>query len=180
MTSDFDESALEQNTGKPRYPHWNGGFGFNANWRGISLQADFAFVLDKWMIANESLFTKNPIWFFGQNTEKEAMNYWKQEGDIASYPSIAYQEQEMAHHFDTSLLSDASFLRLKNLTLGYEFQKSLLSRQSVLTGLKIYGTARNILTFTKFEGIDPEVNSNLSFHVNPNTKQFVVGIEASF
>lgn len=180
VTSDFDESGLEQNTGKPRYPHWNGGFGFNANWRGISLQADFAFVLDKWMIANESLFTKNPIWFFGQNTEKEAMNYWKQEGDIASYPSIAYQEQEMAHHFDTSLLSDASFLRLKNLTLGYEFQKSLLSRQSVLTGLKIYGTARNILTFTKFEGIDPEVNSNLSFHVNPNTKQFVVGIEASF
>ncbi|WP_070708204.1 SusC/RagA family TonB-linked outer membrane protein [Porphyromonas sp. HMSC077F02] len=181
VTSDFDESFLEQNTGKHRYPPITGGFGFSANWRGLSLDADFAFVLGKWMIANETYFTKNPVAFAGMNTEKDSRNYWKQEGDNARYPSMKYQlATGTATKFDSSLLSDASFMRLKNLTIGYTFQKKLLEKQNVITGLKVYGTARNLLTFTKFEGIDPEVDSNLSFHTNPNTRQFVLGLEVSF
>ena len=181
LTSDFDEALLEQNTGKPRYPDWNGGFGIGGHWRGFSIQADFAFVLNKWMIANEAFFTKNPVIFDSNNTDKESANYWKQKGDVAKFPSMDYQfAVGNATQFDSSLLSDASFMRLKNLTIGYQFQKDLLARQNVLTGLKIYGSARNLWTVTNFEGIDPEVNSNLSFHTNPNTKQFVVGLEASF
>ena len=147
----------------------------------MSLDADFAFVLGKWMIANETYFTKNPVAFAGMNTEKDSRNYWKQEGDNARYPSMKYQfATGTATKFDSSLLSDASFMRLKNLTIGYTFQKKLLEKQNVITGLKVYGTARNLLTFTKFEGIDPEVDSNLSFHTNPNTRQFVLGLEVSF
>ena len=181
VTEDWNEAALEQNTGVNRYPSFTGGFGFAANWKGLSLQADFAFVVGKHMIANETLFTKNPIEFFGMNTEKSSMDYWKKKGDIAQYPSLYYQASgNRATEFDSRLLSNASFMRLKNLTIGYEFQESLLRHQNFIKAAKIYGTARNLLTLTKFNGIDPEVDSNLSFHTNPNTKQFVVGLELTF
>lgn len=42
---------------------------------------------------------------------------------------------------------------------------------------KSFFTGRNLLTFTKFRGIDPEVNRNVSYGVNPNTKQMSIGVE---
>ena len=180
LTNKFDATALEQNTGITRYPPFSGGFGLNAFWKGFSLQADFAFVLGKYMIANESYFTMNPLSFF-MNSDRNIFNYWKQPGDIAEYPSLDYQlNVGNATEFDSKLLSDASFMRLKNLTIGYEFQKSLLKRQDVLKAAKIYFTARNLWTLTNYNGHDPEVDSNLSRLTNPNTKQFVVGIELGF
>lgn len=181
VTETWNEATLEQNTGVNRYPAFTGGFGLAANWKGLSLQADFAFVVGKYMIANETFFSKNSISFFGMNTEKSSANYWKKKGDNAQYPSLEYQGNGgNATEFDTRLLSNASFMRLKNLTIGYELQESLLRRQNIFTGAKIYATARNLFTLTKFNGIDPEVDSNLSFHTNPNTKQYVIGLELSF
>lgn len=180
VTSNFDGTGLEQNTGVNLYAPWSGGFGFNAFWKGISLNADFAFVVGKHMISNESFFVMNPI-AIGKNSDREVFDYWKKKGDKATYPSLEYQfKGNLATEFDSRLLDDASFMRLKNLTLGYEFSKDLLKKQNVLTGAKIYVSGRNLLTFTKYKGHDPEVNSNLSRLTNPNTKQYVVGMEISF
>lgn len=44
----------------------------------------------------------------------------------------------------------------------------------------MYVTGRNLLTFTSFDGVDPEVDSNLTLGVNPNTKQVVFGVELNF
>lgn len=179
LTSQFSD-ALEQNTGKSRYPHTTGGFGLSANWKGLALQADFAFVLGKYMITNESFFTQNPLTFSRFNTDRAVKDYWKKKGDHARYPSLAYQRQTYSVQFDSRLLDNASFMRMKNLTIGYTFQKNLLGKQKVIKGLKIYGTARNLFTITKYNGHDPEVDSNLSWLTNPNTRQFIVGMELMF
>ena len=75
------------------------------------------------------------------------------------------------------MLENASFMRLKNFTLGYELPRRMLGQQKGIRSAKVFFTGRNLLTFTKFRGIDPEVNRNVSYGVNPNTKQMSVGVE---
>ena len=82
--------------------------------------------------------------------------------------------------FDDHLLSNASFLRLKNLQIGYSLPKAVLGWQDVVKSLKLTLTGRNLLTVTKYPGIDPEINSNLAYGVAGNSKQFLGGIEITF
>ena len=73
-----------------------------------------------------------------------------------------------------------NFLRLKNLQVGYSLPKRVLDGQNVLNGVKVTFTGRNILTATKYSGIDPEVDSNLSLGRLGNSKQFLFGLELTF
>lgn len=182
LTSEYSD-GLEQNTGISRYAPISGGFGLAGNWKGFSLQADFAFILGKYMISNDRYYIENPMKYASQGfvQDKEVMDYWKQPLQDAKYPSLEYQRKYgEGLSYDTRFLENASFMRLKALTLGYTFQNNLISKQKVLTGAKVYLTGRNLLTFTKYRGQDPEDNSNVSRGVNPNTKQFTLGVELSF
>ena len=82
--------------------------------------------------------------------------------------------------YDSRMLSDASFCRLKNLTVGYLFPKRWVQKTRVLESAKIYLAFRNLLTFTKFDGVDPEPDVMLTTDVNPATKQYSIGFEINF
>ena len=71
-------------------------------------------------------------------------------------------------------------MRLKNLTIGYDLPREWIERQEVIKSARIFFSGRNLLTFTKFQGIDPEVNHSVSMGVNPNTKQVSVNFELGF
>ncbi len=82
--------------------------------------------------------------------------------------------------FDSRVIQDASFVRLKNLTIGYSIPKSVLAHAKAIKALKVFFTGRDLLTWTKYSGVDPEVDSNLSLGTNPNTKQYSVGVNVTF
>lgn len=82
--------------------------------------------------------------------------------------------------FDTHLLENASFLRLKNFQLGYLFDQKLLGFQNVVQTVKLTFTARNLFTITGYKGLDPEINSNVVLGRVGNTKQFLFGVELTF
>ena len=173
-TKTYDES-LEQATGKTRYAPHNGGFGLNVSWKGLSLNADFAWVLGKYMVNNDYYFAVNPYNFAGYNQSQDVLNEWQEPGDITDVPRFGSIMQ-----FDTHLLENASFLRMKNITLAYTFPKSLLKHTKVINGVKIMATGRNLFTLTEYKGADPEINSNLTYGAYPNTKQFSIGAEITF
>lgn len=179
-----DDDSLMQNTGKTRWPRFNGGFNVAASFKGFSLQADFAYSLDKWLINNDLYFSDNPLLFVPQlNTSHRATDYWKQAGDNARYPSIKYAEEKNNSrfmNFDSRMLQNASFLRLKTLTLSYRLPETIANSKTFISGARIFLVGRNLLTFTKYDGPDPEADSNLSLGVNPNTKQITLGVELSF
>lgn len=175
-TKVFNSGALQQNTGIPRYAPVAGGFGLTAGYKGFSLQADFSYALGKYLIINDDYFYQNPNVFFGFNQSKDILDYWKEPGDETRYPSWSYQFTQ----FDSSIIDNASFMRLKNLTLGYRLPENLLRRSNVISGARFYVTGRNLLTFTQFRGPDPEVDSNLTLGANPNTKQYTFGVELTF
>jgi TonB-linked SusC/RagA family outer membrane protein len=174
-TKVFVATDLEQSTGITRYPPTNGGFGLSASYKGISISSHFAFSLGKYLINNDRYFSSNPYNFAGYNQHREVLDYWKKPGDIATFPRYGQVLQ-----FDDHLLDNASFLRLKTLTLGYTLPKSVLKNTPVFSGVRVFATGRNLLTFTGYEGPDPEVDSNLTYGAYPNSREFTFGLEVSF
>jgi hypothetical protein len=176
VTSVFNANNLEQNTGIDRYPPWNGGFGLNGDYKGFTLGVDFTFSKGKYLINNDRYFFENPTVFPGFNQSRTVLDYWKKEGDVTTFPR--YGEQFM--QFDSRLIEDASFMRLKGLTIGYNVPSSILGRTNFVKGARMYVTGRNLWTITKYTGPDPEVDSNLTLGVNPNTKQIAFGLDFTF
>jgi len=78
---------------------------------------------------------------------------------------------EMANYFD-----DASFVRIKDVSLSYEIPQSLTSRTGV-EKLRLFVTGRNLFTFTKWEGMDPELDLQRNF---PLQNEFVFGLNLGF
>ena len=177
VTSNFSASDLEQSTGIKRYAPINGGFGLSADYAGFYLQTDFAFSLGKYLIVNDAYFFENPNGFPGYNQRKVVKDFWKQPGDNARYPDY---KRYLFTEFDSRMIQNASFMRMKNLTIGYVVPKQYINKTNFFTDAKVYFAARNLFTVTKFTGPDPEVDSNLTLGVNPNTKQFSFGVEFSF
>ncbi len=175
-TKVFNSAALEQNTGIKRYAPVIGGFGLNAGWKGFSVQADFAFVVGKSLINNDRYFTENPSVFAGYNQSNRILDYWKQAGDVSLFPKYGTQFTQ----FDSRLIENASFTRLKNLIVSYKLPSSILAKTKTFTNARVYLTGRNLLTYTKYLGPDPEVDSNLTTGANPNTKQYTIGVELTF
>jgi hypothetical protein len=103
------------------------------------------------------------------------LDRWEEKGDIAKFAKFGEAIQ-----FDSHLLEDASFIRLKNLTVAYEFPKKWINATGFMQGLRVYFTSRNLLTFTKYTGFDPEADTNLTYGRYPNSRQFVGGIQFTF
>lgn len=177
-TKTFDSDALSQNTGKYRYPPVSGGFSLSGGWKGFSVQADFSYVLGKYLLNNDAYFYANPYTMSTNNQSKAVTDFWTPENTDAKYPAWS---KGVGMQFDSHLLENASFLRLKNLQVGYSLPKKALDwSNGVLKSVKVTFTGRNILTFTKYSGIDPEVDSNLTYGIAGNSKQFLGGLEIAF
>lgn len=88
--------------------------------------------------------------------------------------------------FSSRVIEDGSYLRLKNVTLGYNFNKQLIEKLKI-SSLRLYCSAQNILTLTNYSGPDPEVsirNSNLTpgfdYSAYPRARVFTFGFDAQF
>lgn len=162
-------------TGKQQFAPWAGGFSTHFDWKGFSVNADFSFMLGKYIIDNDRYFVENPN-FVGQlNQTVEMENMWTTPGQVTNIAAV-----NSPRYFDTHLLENASFLRLKNLTVSYNLPQSFLRKTGFIRGLRVFAVGRNLLTATKYQGADPEVDSNLQLGKYPNTRQFSFGAEFTF
>ena len=174
-TKKFNEERDAVFLGKKRYAPWTGGFGTNFRYKNVSLIADFAWVAGKYMMINDDYFIANPQLATGWNQRVEMLNIWTTPGQITDIPGAKYDVQ-----FTDQMLQNASFLRMKTLSIQYEFPKKWMQAIRYIKGVKVFGIARNLFTITPFEGYDPEPDMNLVQFNYPNTRQFVFGAEISF
>lgn len=165
-------------TGKSSFAPWTGGFGATVRWKGLSATCNFAWQSGKWMVNNDKYFISNP-YSFGTtyNQTADMLNIWTTPGQITDVPK--YGEELTYAGEDTRWLEDASFCRLKNLTVAYDLPRPVLNKMG-LKGLQLHFTGRNLWTITKFSGYDPEPLSNMVQFQFPNTRQFEFGLEVSF
>ena len=161
--------------GKTYTTPWSGGLSTTVSWKGIQLDVQFTGMFDRYIMNNERYFTENPAFASSINQTTNMFRMWQKPGDQTDIAAA-----NCARQFDSSLLENASFVRLKFLQLSYSFPKSLLDATHFIKGARIFFVGRNLLTFTKYSGFDPEVNSNLTLGNYPNTRQFSVGAELTF
>jgi len=84
-----------------------------------------------------------------------------------------FQNQRL---FSDYYVQNASFLKLDNITLGYNFDK--INKQNV--NLRVYSTLQNAFTITKYKGIDPEINGGIDNNFNPRPRTILFGFNLSF
>jgi hypothetical protein len=95
----------------------------------------------------------------GDNQLESVTRRWKQPGDITDIPRATSDAIQAANNKRVSsrFIEDGSYMRIKNVTLGYTLSSAITSKIRV-SSLRLYASAQNLFTFTRYNGLDPEVN----------------------
>jgi TonB-linked SusC/RagA family outer membrane protein len=119
----------------------------------------------------------------GEDNQTARMNgRWMKPGDITQFPRVGDTYKS------SRFIEDGSFLRVKNITLSYNFRKDWIKKSGMKLA-KIYGSVQNLYTFTNYTGMDPEVNyyggsSNIiqgtDFFTYPQSRTFLIGLSFVF
>lgn len=176
ITNQFSEDDRVFIEGKSFDAPWQGGFGTTLSWKGLSLSAQFSWMADRWVYNNDRLMDESNGLYTSYNQSRRLLyDRWKQPGDVTDIPRHGVTPQ-----FDTHYLENASFLRLKNLMLAYSLPKNVLAKTRFFDGARVFLQGQNLLTFTGFSGLDPEVGANIYRAQYPMTRQFTFGVELNF
>lgn len=183
-TNDYN-AATYMKIGDPN-PRVIAGLTNNFSYKGIELSILFMGVFGndvyngggKFMSANGDFF---------DNQTRDQLDRWQEVGDITDVPQARLFGANGTGE-SSRYLSEAGYVRLKTISLGYSFPRSIVERAS-LTSLRIYASGQNLLTFTDYKMWDPEVNadsfeSNITqgtdFYSAPQAKTVTFGINIGF
>ena len=175
ITNEYRESDKVM-TGKTFDSPWMGGFGTTLSWKGFQLSAQFSWMAKRFVMNNDRFFEEsNGLYTVYNQSRRLLYDRWKKPGDLTDIPRYGEVAQ-----LDDRFLENASFMRLKNLSLAYTLPQSLLKKSKFFTSARIYIQGQNLWTITGFNGLDPEVASNVYQAQYPATRQFTFGAELSF
>ena len=161
------------------FPDFFGGLGSSVSYKGFTLDVVGSFQYGN-LLWNQPRLTSEA--FEGSVWRTSYDNRWKpwDAGTVTSVPVPRNNNPILASN---RYLEDASFLRLRTITLGYDFSSNLISKLK-LSRARVYIQANNFLTFTKYSGWDPEVNSfgssvqtnGIDISAYPVAKSLMIGI----
>ena len=174
LVNKFDENDRVL-IGKNYNAPWEGSFGTSASWKGLSISAQFNWVADRYMMNNDRYFDESNGRFENLNQSNKLLDRWKEVGDVSDIP-----RHGVLTEFDSNLIEDASFLRLKNLTISYNLSPELVSKMKFLEQVRVYAQGQNLWTLTGFSGMDPESSGQMYQAAYPLTRQFSFGIDVTF
>ena len=175
ITNEYRESDKVM-TGKTFDSPWMGGFGTTLSWKGFQLSAQFSWMAKRFVMNNDRFFEEsNGLYTVYNQSRRLLYDRWKKPGDLTDIPRYGEVAQ-----LDDRFLENASFMRLKNLSLAYTLPQSLLKKSKFFTSARLYIQGQNLWTITGFNGLDPEVASNVYQAQYPATRQFTFGAELSF
>lgn len=105
------------------------------------------------------------------NMSAALLDAWTESNPSNSIPRVDYTRPTQ---LDSRFVEDASFLKLKNITIGYTLP---LQISSTPLKLRFFASARNLFTITKYKGYDPEVANGIDLGTYPTSRAFIIGVE---
>ncbi|MDW7694102.1 TonB-dependent receptor [Flammeovirgaceae bacterium SG7u.111] len=167
-------------------PDLTGGFTSNMYYKNFDLAIFFQFSYGNEMInfANTGLLNS------GENVDEnqitKALQRWRKPGDITDVPRYELGNT-FNNRFSSRFVEDGSYLRLKNVSLGYNIPDVMLNKIK-LSSARIYVSGTNLYTLTNYSGADPEVNTNdgstvsqgMDFYTFPQVRTMLVGLNIGF
>ncbi|MGO4291170.1 SusC/RagA family TonB-linked outer membrane protein [Chitinophaga sp. RAB17] len=168
-TSDYSQ-AQSQETGHA-LPRFQGGFGTNFSWKGISLSASFAYSQGAQIMnfIRRFMDVDGHEPYYNQMQPKSDWSRWTKPGDMATHPSM--QKAALSTEISSRYQEDGSFIKLRNISLSYDVPMSIVQRLH-LQGLRLALSGDNLYTWTKFWGQDPEVTVNRADFSMPGVADF--------
>ena len=163
-------------------PKFFGGGGFQVRWKDLTLTTFFYGRYGQKVINGARISLEN---MYGKNNQSTAvLHRWRAEGDQTDIPRALYG---MGYNYLGSdrFVEDASFLRLKTLSLSYNVPKKWLKHLGI-TKLNVFATGYDLFTWTKYKGQDPEVSMPSATSLvrdnatTPVSRRFALGINLDF
>jgi TonB-linked SusC/RagA family outer membrane protein len=165
---------------KSTLPTYTGGFGGDISYKGFSLNFLFSFAADIWR-QNSQLGVVEDATLAGiSNMSTALLREWTTPGQVTDIPAYSYNAAGIRFQAGTRYLDDASFMRLRNVTLAYTLDPKILAKTNFVSGLRMYLQGTNLVTFTKWRGFDPEINGNGQFFEYPNPAIVTLGFDINF
>ncbi|MDR1718472.1 MAG: TonB-dependent receptor [Prevotella sp.] len=135
-------------------------------------------------VAGNDIYNANRIWQEGmavpQNQTAKVLDRWTGEGTSNSVPRAVYSDPNKNARHSDRFVEDGSYLRIKNLTLGYTLPQAI-SKKAYLQTVRMYMSCQNLYTFTKYSGFDPEVGANgIDLSTYPLTRTISFGVNVKF
>ena len=175
ITPEYDRTVLGSSI--PRYTYSVRG---NLGWRGI----DFSFVLQgvgkcSGYLEGSARHALQDMAAYPQKVHLERYNVVTNPNPKASYPRLTYNTGFNQNTFSTFWLEDASYLRVKNVQLGYTFPEKWMKKARI-DNFRVYASADNLFTFSKFfYAYDPETPVSKGGYY-PLVKTVVIGVNLTF
>ena len=118
--------------------------------------------------------------FMGENQSRTQLDRWQNPGDVARFPRRGNGSDPRAGAVDDADLFESSFVRLRNVQLGYTIPSDIVSKAG-LRKARAYVQGTNLLTFSPYKGLDPEQQvSGVEDFTNPPAKIITVGLDIGF
>jgi TonB-linked SusC/RagA family outer membrane protein len=135
-------------------------------------------------VSGNKIFNANRIYQEGmavaQNQTTAVLDRWEGEGTSNTMPRAVFNDPNKNTRVSDRFIEDGSYLRIKNITLGYTLPRHVIQKAKI-SSARIYLSAQNLLTFTKYTGFDPEVTSGgIDLNVYPVTRIISAGVNFSF
>ncbi|WP_455622848.1 SusC/RagA family TonB-linked outer membrane protein [Parabacteroides sp.] len=175
------------------HPDLIAGLNATVTWKNWDLTAFFYSTIGNDLFNNTKYFTD--FWLFEGNKSSRMRDLsWKPGADNskAVLPVLDYGDTYSGTNSSSYYVENASFLKLKNLVLGYTFPKELM-KKATISNLRIYLQAENLFTITGYDGLDPEYTNadmgkdsggDLQRGVDmggwPSTRRFLFGVNFAF
>lgn len=159
-------------------PDYIFGFALGCDYKGFDLSVSAHGVAGNQIVQSYRNFTD-----FLQNYTSEILGRWHGEGTSTTIPRVT--ETNINYLPSDIFVKDGDFLRIDNVSLGYDFGKMI--HQKWLKQARLYGSVLNVMTFTKYNGMDPEIGygvedgssgTDLGYYPRPRT--FLVGLNVKF
>ena len=178
-------TAADQQIMGSAQPKYYGGLTNTFRFKGIDLSIFFQYNVGNQIYNTPKSYTQGMSTSYAGDLS--TLNRWTPTNTNTNIPRAVYGDPNSNNRTSDRFLEDGSFLRFKTVTLGYNLPTSLLSRAHIRTA-RIYVQSQNLVTFTKYSGLDPEVNtfsgSNVSlgtdFFTYPQARTFTGGVTLGF
>ncbi|MFN8255488.1 MAG: TonB-dependent receptor [Bacteroidales bacterium] len=164
-------------------PDYMGALTNTFTYKGIELAFTFQGVGgNKIHLVGDTYMAANGVWY--DNQTKDQLNSWKNPGDITNVPEARLGWSNGDNARNSRYLSDGAYIKLRSLTLAYNFPQKILNKIK-FSNARIYLQGQNLLTFTKYNGWDPEVSSDdfvdnvvsgVDFYSAPQPRSITFGI----
>ncbi|TAE17074.1 MAG: SusC/RagA family TonB-linked outer membrane protein [Bacteroidetes bacterium] len=153
-------------------PSFTGGSSLDITYKGFTFSALLSTAQGIKRFNNESFFYETTNSNVAFNKRVELLETWQRPGDRTNYQRISSQRQ-----FSSRDIMDASFIRLRNVTVAYNYTTP---KGKPIKAVRFYMQAQNLYTWTKWQGFDPEESNNIAQYEFPNPRTYSAGLDITF